>query len=262
MQMIEVKTMKWGIIGILTIGLIVVGVYGAMLVHGGEAQVSTSAYILKNNTKVDEVTPGDAVKIAVEVKNTGDVTFALSGHSPVYAYANIYKESASGLEKIQSVSFEPKYVMWHVVNIQPGKTYTAYIDWNVPENVSGILNIEAWAGSAPKTNFTIKVSTTGSNAVYDNSNVYVYADSLVYYPSNVVHIKIVNYGDSPAMFGSGFVVENDYGDKVAVKAWKNMITLQPGESVEYTWTVPDNLDSGWYYISSFANSNYETIYIY
>ncbi len=254
--------MKWGIIGILTIGIILMGVYGAMFVHGGEAQVSTSAYILKNNTKVDEITPGDAVRIAIAVKNTGDVPFALSGHSPVYAYANIYKETSSGLEKIQSVSFEPKYVMWHVVNIQPGKTYTAYIDWNVPENVSGILHIEAWAGSAPKTNFTIKVANTQANNVYDNSDVYVYTDALVYYPGNVVHIKIVNYGDSPAMFGSGFFVENDYGDKVTEKAWKNMIVLQPGESVEYTWTVPDNIDSGWYYVFSFANSDYETIYIY
>ncbi len=252
--------MKWGIMAVITIGLIFAGVYGAMVAHGGDASVDVKVYLVKGNEKVSTISPGDNVKIAVEVENTGDTAFALSSHAPVFAYADIYKYNGGDLQKVESVKFESKYVMYHVVMLEPGKNYTAYIDWSVPENVSGILYIEAWAGSAPKSNVTVTVEGA-STSTYSNEDVEVYTDSLVYFAGDVVHIEVVNHGNVAAMFGSGFTVEDDYGNVVAQKVWRHEVILHPGESVEYTWTVPDGLESGWYYIYAGGN-NYAIIYIY
>ena len=250
---------KWGIMAIMVIGLIFAGVYGAMMAHAEGAEVSTAVYVVKDKNNVTEVNPGDQVKIMVQVTNNGDEAFPLSNHAPVFAYANIYEYKLGELHKVQTVKFESKFVMWHVVTLEPGKTYTAYIDWTVPTNVSGTLYIEAWAGSAPKGTITINVVNP---QVYNNDYVMVYTDEIAYMPGDVVHITIVNLGSQPAMFGSGFEVVNENGEKVTQKVWRHEIVLQPGESVEYTWTVPSDVDSGWYYIYSMANGNYAMIYIY
>jgi len=254
--------MKWKVVGIITVGIILLGVYGAMFAHGGEAKVSTQVYLFNGEEKVSTVKPGDSVKIAVKVTNDGAVPFGLSDHAPVYAYANIYMYEGSALKKVDNVKFEPKYVVWHVVNINPGKSYTAYIDWNVPDNVSGVLYIEAWAGNAPKSNTTVKVIGSQAYSNYDNEYVSVFTDDNVYYPGNTVEITIVNMGTSPAMFGAGFAVYDGNGNEIYENKGNSMVLLQPGEEVDYSWTVPSNVEPGWYYIYSFANGDYATIYIY
>ena len=251
--------MRWGMMAIITIGLLIAGAYGAMVAHGGDSKVEVNAYLIKGEEKTTEIAPGDNVKIAVEVKNVGDTPFALSGHAPVFAYANIYKYVGGELVKIDSAKYESKYVMWHVVNLDPGKSYTAYIDWTVPENASGIIYIEAWAGSAPKTNMTVNVAAPEAQG-YSNEMLFVYTDSTVYFPGDVVHIIVVNHGDQIAMFGSGFEVVDDNGNVVTQKVWRHEVILHPGESVEYTWVVPDDMPSGWYYI--YVEGDSAVIYIY
>ncbi len=253
--------MKGSIIAITVIVLLFAGVYGAMMVHGGDAQVSTNVYILKNNEKVTTVMPGDSVKIAVEVKNVGGTAFTLSGHVPVFAYANIYQDTGV-LKKIESVKYTTKYVTWHAVYLNPGENYTAYIDWNVPENLSGKVVIQAWAGGAPKANTTIYVGNSQASTSSGSTDVEVITDDVMYYDGNVVQITIINYGNSIATFPGGFEVVDEDGNVVYTSVGTSYITLQPGDSVTYTWTIPDGISSGWYYIYSGANGNYAQIYIY
>ncbi len=253
--------MKGAIITMIIIGVIFAGVYGAIMVHGGEAKVSTTVYVLENNTKVQSITPGENVKIAVEVKNEGSTSFSLSGQVPVFAYANIYLDNGE-LKKIEEVSYTSNHVVCHVVNLNPGEKYTAYIDWSVPENVSGVVYIEAWAGSAPKANTTVMTKSTQAAGSYGSSDVYVSTDSLIYYSGNTVYITITNYGDSDAMFQAGFEVVNDAGTVVYSTLGSGYVLLHGGDSVEYQWTVPSDLQSGIYYIYSGANGESAQIYIY
>ncbi len=254
--------MKWGIIGVIIVGLVVAGALGAMMSHADEADVQTNVSVLSDEkVPVDEITQGDTVYIEIQVVNNGSSAYPLSSHAPVFAYAKIYKLNLGGKQLVDTVKYESQYVMYHVVSLQPHSNYTTTLQWTVPTNVTGFVEIDAWAGSSPVGTTVVNVVGIQSSQDYDNEYVFMDTDSLVYNPGQTVHITLINEGSKQALFGAGFKVLNEDNNVVADKTQRNMVELNPGDSIEYTWTIPDNIDSGWYYIYNYANDDYAMIYI-
>ena len=253
--------MKWGIIGAILVGLIIGGAIGIGVTHGSNGDVKTTVSVMdEKKTSLSEVYQGETVYIQIKVINNGNTAYPLSNHAPVFAYAKIYELDIDGKHLVDSVKYETKFVMWHVVSLQPNSNYTTYLQWTVPSNVTGIVEIDAWAGSSP-------IGTTTVDAVskepsgYDNEFVFIETDDALYTAGDTVHITIINMGAQPALFGSGFEIVNDENKVIASKLWRHMIELQPGESVDYNWTIPNDIQEGWYYLYDFANDYYTLIYI-
>ncbi len=254
--------MKWGIIATIMVGLVIAGVLGTMMSHADAADVQTNVSVLTDKkVPVENVIQGDTVYIGIKVVNNGDSAYPLSSHAPVFAYAKIYKLNLGGKQLVDTVKFETKYVMYHVVNLQPHSNYTTALQWTVPSNVTGFVEIDAWAGSAPVGTTTVDVTGIQSSNDHNNEYVVMDTDALAYYPGQTVYITLTNYGDEQAIFGAGFKVMNDTGNVVTDKTQRHLVELQPGESIEYSWTIPSDMESGWYYIYNYANDDYTMIYI-
>ena len=151
---------------------------------------------------------GDAVLIFIE--NVGNET--LHG-MPSCA---VYDESG---ELVQGFAFIA--IVWE---LGPGETIT--VIWNQRDlngnQVSpGVYYIEA--------GFAEYMETTKVEIV--NLGAIVYTDG------DIVKITISNIGLETVSFGSGFVVYDESGNKVADATYRHMDTLPPGESMAYHWGI-------------------------
>ena len=253
--------MRWSIIMILMVGILILSAFGAISVHGSGSVVTTDVRVIKNNSTVTQLNQGDNVKIAVTVNNTGNGVFTLSGQMPVYAYAKIYK-LVNGVEiYVEKVSYTPKIVMFHMVTLGSGESYTSYIDWTVPSNVTGSVKIDAWAGNAPAGSDEVQVIGTESSS-QSEAYLSVSTDALGYNPGETVYITVANNGNQDIICGEGFTVVDEQGNVVANVSFETNTELQPNSYIIYSWDIPEDINSGWYSISPYGSSSYAEIYIF
>ncbi len=248
--------MRGKIIGAIIVGIVMAAALVALIGHASNDTVKTSVSIVDSKgTELTQVLQGEKVYIKIKVENDGDSAYPLSSHVPVFAYAKIYKIEYGNKVLVDTVKYESQFVAWQVVSLQPHSNYTTALEWTVPNNVTGTVEIDAWAGNSPVGTATIDVIK------YDNEFVVIFTDDVVYTPGDTVTITITNYGMYPAHFGAGFQVISGDSRVVFDHTLRHMEVLEPGESITYTWTIPEDFESGWYYIFDYANDDYISIYI-
>ncbi len=255
----EVKTMKKMMITLI-IGLFAIGAFGAMNAHGTQADLNTTVQIVYDNASVNQVNQGDHVKIVVTVKNDGQGVFSLSGSTPAPAYANIYLVNNGEKRFVEKANFAPRIVMHHVLTLGAGEKYTATIDWVVPNNITGNVEVDAWIGVAPSGSVDIQVLGTQSSA--QNVKLSVSTDAQGYDAGDIMYIYVSNEGGVPATISEGFVVYDESGNVVANVSWDKNVELQPGHTLVYSWSIPYYLSSGWYYIMPYGTNQYVEVYIF
>ncbi|NPA76048.1 MAG: hypothetical protein GXO25_08230 [Euryarchaeota archaeon] len=251
--------MKWVMLTMI-VGLILVGAYGAMSAHGTQASVETSVSVVEGNSTVQQVTQGESVKIVVTVSNNGNSVFKFSGSAPASAYANIYLINNGVKTFVEKVSFVPRYVMDHVIFLNPGEKYTAKISWTVPTNVTGEVEIDAWAGSAPAGSTDVQI--VGPNTNVQSAHLTVSTDAQGYEAGDTVEIYVENDGARAVLLSEGFEIYDASGNVVVNVTWYDNVELQPGQTLVYYWNIPSYMPSGWYYVHPYGTNQYVEIYIF
>ncbi len=251
--------MRWLMITAI-IGIMLIGALGTVGVHGTDSKVVTTVSVVSGNNTVTQVRQGETVSIEVTVKNQGTSNVGISSSAPAYAYANIYLINGGEKKFVEKVSYVPRVVMYHVISLAPGESYTAKISWTVPSNITGNVEVDAWAGTAPAG--TVNINVVGAHSNAHQAKLVVSTDAQGYNAGDTMYIYVENDGSNAVMLSEGFVVYDADGNVVANISWDANIYLVPGHTLVYTWDIPYDLPSGWYYVMPYGTNQYVEVYIF